>query len=420
MSNELHLLKALSKYKNFKKYSHLAKSRIIEPTTAQLLEWFDIYFQAKEDDVELDNLLEYIVHVQGLRIKDKDLALYKTIVSSVISLEDEDRVEEIVEAYEETIKLQEAVDLINKRIEGEEVDPEEYFELLKHSQPKSKGELMSNDIDFILTDEGGELEFKIEPLKSRVGRFPMDSFISIAAVPDGGKTSMVVNETLYMLAQPACVGGNLLFVNNEESGRRILSRYLANGLDMPVPKLRELLSSSEEAKDMILSEFKNLTKVDFSQIKLFEEDNTVSAIEEKIEELQPKIIVFNNLDKVQGMKGDDWKQIANLYEWARSLSKKYKCVVFGVGQAAATGTNAKFLGLSDLAQSKTAKAGEVDIIVALGRLDEDSPVCIDGKWYQIRYLNTPKNKISGERVKATLLLDPKTGIFNHYVEELGS
>ncbi len=260
MSNELHLLKALSKYKNFKKYSHLAKSRIIEQTTAQLLEWFDIYFQAKEDDINLEDFLEYIVHVQGLKIKDRDLGLYKIIINQVLSLEDEDRVEDIVNSYEETIKLQSAVDLINKRIEGEEVDPQEYLQLLKDSQPKSKGELMSNDIDYILTDEGGELEFKIEPLKSRVGRFPLDSFVSIAAVPDGGKTSMVVNETLYMLSQPACAGSNLLFINNEESGRRILSRYLANGLNMPVPKMRELLSNSGEVgKQMILDEFKNLT-----------------------------------------------------------------------------------------------------------------------------------------------------------------
>lgn len=414
MTSDIHLLKALSNQAHYKKYRSLIPNESIEETTGKILEWYSKWFEQYDDDVDFPSLWEFVIHVLGAKINKDKQNIYKLIIENLEGFEDDRMVTDIIQAYEETAKITQAIELLHKKIDGEDVEPHDYLSLLNTSDKISNDELLDKGLDKLLADDSGQVQFSLPCLKT-IGKFDLDIMVSVAAVPDGGKTSLSLQLALDIIGQ---VGGNLLIVNNEESGRRIVTRALTIGLDTGVGSIKEAYSLKGGA-EYILKRFKEETNIDYDkQVHLFESANTVQAIESKIDELKPNVIIYNNLDKVQGIEGDDWKRIQKLHQWAREIGKKNKSMAICIGQGAITLENKKYMAMRDLAEAKTSKAGEADIIIGLGSIETDSSVEIEGKWYQLRYLHTPKQKISGDKVKATLLLDVKTGRFIEHSERI--
>lgn len=414
MTTDIHLLKALSSQAHYKKYRQFIQNESIEETTGKLLEWYSKYFEQYNNDIDFTKLWGFIIHILGAKISKDKQNIYKAIISNLEELEDDRMIEDIIKAYEEIAKITQVIELLHKKIDGEDVEPHDYLSLLNDDTKVSNAELLDKGLEHLLIDETGQVEFSLPCLKN-IGRFDLDVVISIAAVPDGGKTSLSLQLALDVLGQ---VGGSLLIVNNEESGRRILTRSLTSGLGISLGDIKQAYNI-EGGEKYLLERFKEETNVDFDeQVYLLESANDVRSIESKIEELKPSVVIFNNLDKVGGFKGERHENVADLYRWAREVSKKNHCMMLCIGQGAATLVNKKYMAMNDLAESKTAKAGEVDIIIGLGSLDSDSPVEVNSKWYQLRYLYTPKQKISGDKIKATLLLDVKTGRFIEHQETI--
>jgi hypothetical protein len=81
-------------------------------------------------------------------------------------------------------------------------------------------------------------------------------------------------------------------------------------------------------------------------------------------------------------------QLKQLYQWARELAKTYAPVI-AVSQAGGTAEGKLWLTMDDVDSSKTAKQGEADWILGIGKETDNTS--------NMRYLNISKNKLLGDK-----------------------
>lgn len=174
---------------------------------------------------------------------------------------------------------------------------------------------------------------------------------------------------------------NILHINNEEEGSAVMLRMYQAYFGIP---LEQLYSNIRKYRDL----FKQQTG---GRFKLYDSARIDKATVERLaEELQPALIVIDQIDKIQGFKADrEDLLLGSIYQWARELAKRY-CPVVGVTQADGSGENVRWLTMSNVANAKTAKQAEADFIIGIG--------CIhDTGWELVRFLNISKNKLLGDK-----------------------
>lgn len=237
-------------------------------------------------------------------------------------------------------------------------------------------------------------------------------FIVIAARPDAGKTSFLSSELTFMSGQLP-EGRPIIWLNNEGPGRRILSRVYQAALDSSMTELELLL------KDGVLHSRYAEAIGGASQLKVFDVHDLMSHdIEDLIKEEKPGMIVFDMLDNIKfsGMNhhgGQRTDQILeSMYQWARLLGVKYDCIVLATSQVSADGEGEKYPTQDMLKDTKTGKQGAADVILMIGKDKDDS---------NLRYLSTPKNKLSLPTCKnpyATATFDWARSRFHDDVKEI--
>ena len=112
-------------------------------------------------------------------------------------------------------------------------------------------------------------------------------------------------------------------------------------------------------------------------------------IENILKNTNPALIIFDQIDKIRGFKMDRHDlQLKALYQWAREIAKMHAPVI-AVSQAGGTGENKLWLTMDDVDSSKTAKQGEADWILGIGKETDNTS--------NMRYLNISKNKLLGDK-----------------------
>ena len=112
-------------------------------------------------------------------------------------------------------------------------------------------------------------------------------------------------------------------------------------------------------------------------------------IEARCKELNPSLIILDQIDKIKGFSDDRYDlQMKAIYQWARELAKRHGAVI-GICQAGSTAEGKKWLTMNDVDSSHTAKQGEADFIVGIGKSNDEG-------MGDIRFLNISKNKLIGD------------------------
>ena len=138
---------------------------------------------------------------------------------------------------------------------------------------------------------------------------------------------------------------------------------------------------------------------DKNKIRVTKDTNHVRDLETLFREVNPGLIVFDQLDKVAGFKGEEREDImlGKIYKWARELARTYGPVI-AASQLSASVVDLKdppFIGMDALRGSKTDKPGEADVVITLGKYkDPKNP-----EEEMIRTINVPKNKLPGGGTK---------------------
>jgi hypothetical protein len=138
---------------------------------------------------------------------------------------------------------------------------------------------------------------------------------------------------------------------------------------------------------------------DKDKIRVTKDTNHVKDLETLFREVNPGLIIFDQLDKVSGFKEAEREDITlgRIYKWARELARTYGPVI-AASQLSATAVDLKdppFIGLDALRGSKTDKPGEADAVITLGKYKEPKTP----EEEMIRTINVPKNKLPGGGTK---------------------
>jgi len=221
------------------------------------------------------------------------------------------------------------------------------------------------------------LRWRLDWLNKSLGSLRKGDFGFVFARPETGKTTFLASEMTHMITQ---TDGDILWFNNEEQGRKVAVRcYQA----MFGVTNKELFDNKEEHYASYKDTIGNRLK-----IYDYEDSSSTKSIENILKETNPALIIFDQIDKIRGFKMDRHDlQLKALYQWAREIAKMHAPVI-AVSQAGGTGENKLWLTMDDVDSSKTAKQGEADWILGIGKESDNTS--------NMRFLNISKNKLLGD------------------------
>lgn len=230
--------------------------------------------------------------------------------------------------------------------------------------------------------------FNLRSLREKVKGVGPGLLVVLAARPEVGKTATWVSFCAApdgFLAQGLTVNAYL----NEEQTERVMMRMVSSWTGLVADKI---LSNREEANGIWEKIRKQTRFYDASTLSLRD-------IEASIKEDKPNITVIDQLDKVKidgtFTRGDE--ELREKYKRTRDIAKSLNTCIFAVSQISAIGHGHTVVDYSMLEGSRTGKAAEADLILALGANAAISD--------RNRYINLAKNKISGDHGQITVQID---------------
>ena len=222
------------------------------------------------------------------------------------------------------------------------------------------------------------LRWRINWLNKSLGSLRKGDFGFIFARPETGKTTFLASEITHMVSQ---TDGDILWFNNEEQGTKVGIRVYQATLGLTTQALFADKQANKERYRAITN----------NRIKIldFEDSSSKHRIESVLKQYNPALIIFDQIDKIRGFKGDrNDLELKQIYQWAREISKTYAPVI-AVSQASGEAEGKLFLTMDMVDGSKTAKQGEADWILGIGKEQDNTS--------RSRYFNITKNKLIGDK-----------------------
>jgi replicative DNA helicase len=235
------------------------------------------------------------------------------------------------------------------------------------------------DLDTLYTSQVATpgLRWRNRWLNKALGSLRKGDFGFIFARPETGKTTFLASEITHMVSQ---TDGDVLWFNNEEQGNKVGIRVYQASLGLTTQELfRNKTKNKQDYSELTGNRIKILD---------FEDSSSKNRIESVLKQYNPALIIFDQIDKIRGFKGDrNDLELKQIYQWAREISKTYAPVI-AVSQASGEAEGKLFLTMDMVDGSKTAKQGEADWILGIGKEQDNTS--------RTRYFNICKNKLIGD------------------------
>jgi len=283
-----------------------------------------------------------------------------------------------------SLKLSEKAFRVAQGLDPLEVLQEFYdkeFNEVDH-QPQNDVEYVTHDLEELLkhsyADSG--LRWRLDSLNKSLGSLRPGDFGFIFARPETGKTTFLASEITFMLSQGLSQGaGPIIWFNNEEQGAKVMLRIYQAYFGVTTA---QLMSNTKKYRDRFIAEAGD---------KFYLIDRAVlhkSFIEKIVRQLQPSLVVYDQLTKIKGFKADRPDlMLGEIFQWARELAKGSHAAI-GVSQADGTAENVRYLTMEHVANAKTAVQAEADWILGIGKSHDME---------KARFLNISKNKLLGDK-----------------------
>ena len=331
---------------------------------------------------------------------DKDaLAFYNKILDHADTNTDEVSQAVIMEALLELALADKVMQIVERYNKGEELDIIDEVEALVESTKQARDRKVAVDmtlnIDELFSEEQttGGLHYKNPALEAALNPAQFgDDFLLVAARPNQGKTTFILNEITHMASQ---VDDRPVFwFNNEGRKQRIQKRGIQVSL---AATMSEMYKLQEQGK--LLAAYEEAIKAPHDRIRIIDVHSWWNwQIEALIEQHNPKIVVFDMIDKIKfaGLSLDGGARrdeiLEAMYDWARELGVKYNLMPIATSQISVEGEGIAYPDKSMLKDSKTGKQGSADTIMMLGHSND--PMLVNS-----RYVSTPKTKSKKEGVE---------------------
>lgn len=246
-------------------------------------------------------------------------------------------------------------------------------------------EFVTDDLEALLNESFRTpgLRWRLNTLNQMLGSLRAGDFGFIFARPETGKTTFLASETTYMAQQLKETDGPILWFNNEEQHGKVRIRCFQATLGA---SLAQINSNPQAARNSFLEATKGKHQIVQSTGPI-----TRDFVEKVIQKYKPSLVIYDQIDKIQGFKADREDLIMGaIYLWARELAKVYQHAAIGVCQADGSGEGQKWLTMANVANAKTAKQAEADWILGIGKIN-------DPGYEFVRFLHLSKNKLAGDQ-----------------------
>jgi len=378
---------------SFNRYRKHVKQHVIAKETQIILDGMDRYYKAFPGATfDWEPFIAFLIADQSKRLSPDSLVKMKMVLNKakvfVPHLAHDEVVKSLIE-LDYLAKIQEECEKVRDGSSDLEhvhslatdalKDVERYFD---------KDELfVSSDLSAIadrISSTG--YEWRLEALNRSLGPLRNGNFLIVAARVEVGKTTFLASEVSY-LAQQLPADRPVVWVNNEEESSVVFFRIVQATLGKSSKELIEDSAAALTAYERIIGSK--------DKIRVTKDTNNIRDLEVLFREVNPGLIVFDQLDKVRGFKSDEGEHImlGNLYKWARELSRTYGPVIAAsqLSAEAETLKDPPFIGMDALRGSKTDKPGEADAVITIGKYK--TPATDEEEF--IRTINIPKNKLPG-------------------------
>jgi hypothetical protein len=378
---ELPLLKLLLDRATYSEYRQYLNEKDFSAEIKPILVAIDRWYKFEERDPTLEDIAA-VTFARGVAEKQKEYL--KTVFQTMAALNTDDSAQKLIERLKQE---QVCKELSLKAYEASlgKASIEEVSNLaakLTTSESLIKIDYVTDDIEAIIENhiKTPGLRWRLGCLNRSLGSLRPGDFGFVFARPETGKTTFLSSEATFMAEQLQDEAGPILWCNNEEAGEDVKFRNYLSALGATKDQLLKHPARAREA-------YKNKIK---DKILLYDSAATSRHTVESLGEREkPSLLIFDQIDKIQGFKGDRKDlELGAVYQWARELSKTY-CPVIGVCQADGTAEGVRYLNMVHVAEAKTAKQAEADWILGIGKTYEQ------GFEYS-RFLNICKNKLTGD------------------------
>lgn len=385
-NTELYLIKALFIYSIYNKYSIYIREDFLKDNNKELykiLQVLHIYYKKYNTNITSIEEFESFYFLNYPAVNQKDVVATSNLLNRLKEINvNQDVVEEIFVKHFEQVQATE-ISLLGLEV----AEGKKEFSALREAA-KNLGELRSLEpqsdqfVSFNLSDlekkalgESG-LEWRLQTLNSCLGPLRKGDFGFIFKRPETGGTTLLASEISHFVGQ---TDRPILWFNNEEQGEKVALRCYQAYFGVT---LNELLAKKEIYRKRFLSETSDRIKIVDSAT------STRSDIDDYCNRYSPSCIIFDQIDKIRGFQNDrNDLELQQIYQWGRELAKQFGPVI-GICQAGASAEGKQYLTMDDVADSKTAKQGEADWILGIGKSHQPG-------LEHIRFFSICKNKLLG-------------------------
>jgi replicative DNA helicase len=375
--------------KEFNLLAPMISEKLVDPQTHELIKDFKRYF----DSYPSHNAIDWPTFIPRFKtwhpsLKEEQFHQYVGVIRNIIPDADEDQRRNIMQDLADH-ELMTA--LGNSVLEFETGDlPDAYSMVSAHfDRYRSRlnirhrgfidtpiGDLLSQEFD----DSG--VKWRLDCLNRSMRPLRGGDFGIVAGRPDKGKTSFIASEVTYMAAQLPDER-NILWLNNEGPGARIIPRLYQAALDLSMEGLKDAHTQGHLV-EQYRSTVGRLDRIRVCDIHGF----NVGQVEQLIEENKAGIVVYDMIDNIKGFGGEARTDLAleEMYKWARERAVKFDLIGLATSQISNDGDGLQFPTLGMLKDSKTGKQGACDFQLMIGASND--PLLAGS-----RFLGLPKNKL---------------------------
>lgn len=385
------LLRLLKNKKDFVSLYEMIPRETSDPKTVAIADDFKRYFEAYPSHLQVD----WITFVPQFRrwhpaLTDVQFNEYAGVFRNLLPDADDDQRKNMLSWMADIELMTRIANIAHRHSEGDVEDAwaevtEAQDQYRTRTNTKANTGHITTPIEDLLQDEFDDtgVDWRLSCLNGSMRRLRPGDFGIIAGRPDKGKTSFIASEATWMAPQLP-TDRNILWLNNEGPGRRIIPRLYQAALNF---SMKELMEHSNNKTLVPLYREAIGGRLDKFRIHDIHGMNN-GQVERIIEESNPGIIIYDMIDNIKGFGSEARTdlQLEAMYQWARDRSVKYDCIGLATSQISNDGDGLQFPTLGMLKDSKTGKQGACDFQLMIGASND--PVLQNS-----RYIGLPKNKL---------------------------
>lgn len=386
---DIEIVRALSQKESYVKYKRFIKQEALSREAYEILDWMGEWLKLHKEAqaINYQSFAPFVLVSKLGGAKPEKIEIVKQWLNELNNPADEDTVSGVLKSLATRYHANEIASKALAVVDGKEDTLEHIEEQL--SRYRQDFERVDNEDEYIVSDDivdmlseasQSGLKWRLNALNQSLGDLRVGDLVVVATRPDTGKTTFLASESTF-LAQQLPQEKVVLWINNEEAGKKVKRRIVQSALGTTTKKMLEFPQRVNEKWVELMGRADKFVVFDKADV-------SVQDVEILLDKYDVGLIVFDQLWKVHGFDKEAGNEVTRqtmLFGWARELAKKH-APVLNVHQADGSAEGVKWIDMSKLYGSKTGAQGEADAIITIGRLPDEG---------NKRYLYVPKNKLDG-------------------------